>query len=207
MKKLAYGAILAVLASGVTACVTSAEDEFVVSEKTVEPRSGISWVGHPTTLTGDAAIRVGSPLPEALLVNAKMEATSTKTNGRVRIIDTLPSIDTPVCDRQTHILGETKELSPLVDRITISADLPYAQRRFAEEAKLPDVIFWSDYRGGAFGRNTGLVIERNGLLARAVIVVDQKGVVRHLQIVPEITELPDMAKAFAIANKLAADAS
>jgi thiol peroxidase len=174
-----------------------------VTVQTVAPRSEITWVGKPSKLAGEGALRVGAKLPEASLVSLKMEPAVLGGTGRVRVIDTLPSLDTPVCDRQTHILGESTSLDPKIERITVSADLPYAQRRFADESKLQGITYLSDYRGGAFGRATGLQLERNGLLTRAVIVVDGEGVVRHLQIVPEILQLPDMAKAFAVANKLA----
>ena len=123
--------------------------------------------------------------------------------GHVKVINTIPSIDTPVCDRQTHVLGETKSLDPSIERVTISLDLPYAVRRFVEETKLDNINFYSDYRGNEFAHSSGLQIQRNGLLARAVMVVDQNGIVRHLQVVPEITQMPDMDKAFAVANQLA----
>ena len=75
--------------------------------------------------------------------------------------------------------------------------------RFAKEAKLTDIRYLSDYKRGEFGRSTGLLIEGFELLARAVILVDLKGVIRYIQVVPELTELPDMETAFAEAVRLA----
>lgn len=118
------------------------------------------------------------------------------------MIDVVPSIDTPVCDEQTHILGESRQLHPAVARVTISRDLPMAQKRFAEEAKLQSIVYVSDYKSGAFGRLSGLLMKGSELLARAVIVVDQSGTVRHLQVVPNVATLPDMERAFAVANSL-----
>lgn len=184
-----------------SACHTTKE-EFEVTDKTVAPATSITWVGHETALVGDGQLRVGEKFPEVVLTNLKMEAWTIGNAGQVRVIDVIPSIDTPVCEQQTHILSENKQLHPGVERVTISADLPYAQRRFMEEAKLNNVNFYSDYREGQFAKVSGLQIKRNGLLARAVIVLDQQGVIRHLQIVPEITNMPDMAKAFSVANQL-----
>ena len=92
-----------------------------------------------------------------------------------------------------------------VERITISRDLPFAQARAAKEGKFTGMRFLSDYRDGSFGRSVGLLREDSLLLARAVILVDKKGVVRYLQVVPEITHLPDMERAFVEAAKLAGE--
>jgi len=86
--------------------------------------------------------------------------------------------------------------------VTISMDLPFAQQRFAREAKISNVKFYSDYRSGEFGNNNGLLIEPLRLLARAVIVVDKQGIVRYMQVVPEVTQLPDMASAMNVAKSL-----
>lgn len=185
-----------------SACQTPKE-EFAVTTSTVAPRSDITWLGNRTPLVGLGQVQVGQKLPDVMLTNLKMEQAPIGSPGHVKVIDTIPSIDTPVCDRQTHILSETKGLDPTVERVTISLDLPYAQRRFAEEAKIDNLQFLSDYRENRFARASGLQIERNGLLARSVIVVDREGIVRHVQIVPEITQMPDMDKAFEIANQLA----
>ena len=82
---------------------------------------------------------------------------------------------------------------------------PFAQKRFAHEAKLTDLIYLSDYKEADFGRATGLLIEELRLLARSIIVTDKLGVVRYIQVVPEITHLPDMGKAFSVAVELNAE--
>jgi thiol peroxidase len=86
-------------------------------------------------------------------------------------------------------------LPPTVKRIAISRDTPFAQARFAKEAKLEDIQYLSDYKEGAFGRSTGLLIEGPRLLARSILLVDKQGIVRYIQVVPDITHLPDMEKA------------
>lgn len=177
-------------------------NEFEITDKSVTPGSEITWVGKPTKLSGSGELAIGKRLPILELVNSKMETVKLENNGKVKIITSIPSIDTPVCDFQAHKLGETTELKPEVEKILVSMDLPYAQRRFVEQTKLKGLSFYSDYRGLNFAKASGLQIDRNGLLARAVIVVDKEGVVRHLQIVPEITQMPNMEAAFKKANEL-----
>ena len=120
------------------------------------------------------------------------------------MLSIVPSIDTKVCEEQTHYLGEEGDsLPPGVKRITISRDTPFAQTRFAKEAKLDDITYLSDYKEGAFGRSIGLLLDGPRLLARSVIIVDKEGIVRYIQVVPEITHLPDMEEAFRRAVALA----
>jgi thiol peroxidase len=124
--------------------------------------------------------------------------------GSVLFLSIVPSVDTKVCEAQTHFLGEEGDkLSKEVRRITISRDTPFAQKRFATEAKLTDIQYLSDYKEGSFGRANGLLLDGLMLLARSVILVDKKGIVGYIQVVPEITHLPDMEKAFQTAIELA----
>jgi thiol peroxidase len=127
-----------------------------------------------------------------------------KEEGSILLLSIVPSLDTPVCEEQTHYLGEKgKKLPKSVKRIVISRDTPFAQKRFAKEAKLTDLQYLSDYKQGDFGRSTGLLTEGLMLLARSVILVDKQGIVRYIQVVPEMTHLPDMDKAFEKAIELA----
>jgi thiol peroxidase len=127
----------------------------------------------------------------------------TKGTGKVRIISVVPSLDTPVCEQQTHHLSEkNKGLDKMVELITVSVDTPFAQKRFAQEAKIDNVTFLSDYRGAEFGKTYGLFLKDPHLLARAVMVVDKQNTVRYLQITPELTQLPDMEEAFQFARSL-----
>ena len=118
------------------------------------------------------------------------------------MINVVPSIDTKVCEEQTHILGESPNLPANIARLTVSRDLPMAQKRFAAEAKLENIQYVSDYKSGGFGNASGLLMDGSELLARAVIVADKDGVVRYMQIVPDVTKMPDMDKAFTEAKKL-----
>jgi thiol peroxidase len=90
----------------------------------------------------------------------------------------------------------------MVELITVSIDTPFAQKRFAEEAKINNVTFLSDYRGGEFGKTHGLFLKDLHILARAVLVVDKQNTIRYLQITPELAQLPDMEEAFQFARSL-----
>jgi len=163
--------------------------------------ASVSMGGRTLTLLG-ATLEVGKPLPEISLPDSGMNMTALQSlKGRVAILSVVPSIDTKVCEKQTHILSEENEGLD-AQLLTISRDLPFAQKRFAKEAKIANLTFLSDYRDGSFGQATGLLIEESRLLTRAVIVVDKEGIIRHLEIVPDLRQLPDMKKAFQVARKL-----
>lgn len=185
-------------------CLSSCakKDEFVISKESVAPASKIDWLGTDTALLGEGKIGINKPLPEARLVNSSMKEDAIKADGKVKLVSILPSLDTEVCDRQTHILSETKMLNAKIERITVSRDLPYAQSRFAQESKLKNIRYLSDYRYTELGKAFGLEIERNHLLARAILVVDGVGKIRYLQIVPKIYALPDMDAAIQKANEI-----
>lgn len=163
----------------------------------------VSMKGNPLPLSGQA-VKVGEPLPSAIVSAGNLGPVDiAKGDGKVRIISVVPSVDTPTCEAQTHALSEKdRKLADKVEMITISMDLPFAQQRFAKDAKIKNVTFYSDYKTGAFGKNNGLLIDPLRLLARAVIVTDKDNIVRYIQVVPELTELPDMAAAMDAAKAL-----
>ena len=164
---------------------------------------GSSWAdpivtlrGKPMTLRGET-LQVGQTLPSVRLPDRGMNRIDLQSlKGNVTLVSVVPSLDTPTCDKQTHILSEeNKGLDQVAKLITISRDLPFAQKRFAKEAKINNVIFLSDYRDAGFGEATGLLIDENRLLTRAIIVLDRAGVIRYLEVVSELARLPDMEKA------------
>jgi len=108
-----------------------------------------------------------------------------------------------VCEQQTHYLSEKNAgIDKTISLITVSVDTPFAQNRFAKEAKIANVTFLSDFRGGDFGKTYGLLVKDPHFLARAVMVVDKDNVVRYLQVTPELGQMPDMDSAFAAARAL-----
>jgi thioredoxin-dependent peroxiredoxin len=190
----AIGLVLPVLLGG---CTTK-QAPLVIDSTSVVPGTQVVRKGDVIALTG-TGMEVGQKLPNTNLVDAAtMQAVNLGDwRGSVLFLSIVPSIDTRVCEEQTHYLGEEGDTLPAsIRRITISRDTPFAQVRFAEEAKLEDIRYLSDYKQGAFGRSVGLLMDGSELLARAVVLVDKQGVVRYIQVVPEVTHLPDMAEAF-----------
>lgn len=165
----------------------------------------VLFKGSPLMLAG-MGIRSGDQLRDVKLAQADLSLVNivdTKGKGKVRIISVVPSLDTKVCEQQTHYLSEkNKGLDKMVELITVSIDTPFAQKRFAEEANINNVTFLSDYRGADFGKTYGLLLKDPHILARAVMVVDAQNKVRHLQITPELAQLPDMDEAFGVAKSL-----
>ena len=165
---------------------------------------GLTKAGDlPLTLLGPQ-LKVGQMLPDAAVVNQDMkEVKISSFLGQVLIISTVPSLDTGVCSAQTRRFNqEAAALGDSVLILTISNDLPTAQKRFCGAEGIDRVIVLSDYRGQQFGRATGRFAKETYLLARSATVVDQKGVVRYAQIVPIQGQEPDYAPVWEAARKL-----
>jgi len=179
---------------------------FPVSKGSAEAGAGstVAFKGSPLQLEGKP-IKVGDTLRDAKVAGGDLKLVSlTEGKGKVRIISIVPSLDTKVCEQQTHYLSEkNRGLDRDIQLITVSVDTPFAQKRFADEANIRNVTFLSDYRGGDFGRAHGLLVPDLHLLARSVMVVDKDNVVRYLQVVPELASMPDMERAFEEARKVA----
>jgi thiol peroxidase len=219
--KISVCIIISILLFNVTACSvirhatspflrllgisTAGQDEIRIDPGTVLPGTKVTRKGQETMLLGDP-IQVGQKLSSTVLVDAftMQDVDLSREHGKVMFLSLVPSIDTKVCEAQTHyVYEEGHRIAPYIRRITISRDTPFAQKRFAEAAKLTDMQYLSDYKEGLFGRSLGLLMDGPRLLARSVIVVDKQGVVRYIQVVPEITNLPDMEKAFDLALEIA----
>lgn len=188
---------------------TTTQPKIPMDMASAQPGDRVMFQGKAVKLLGPT-ISIGKPLPSVDLVDAMTmsDVDLSKERGSVLLLSIVPSLDTPVCDAQTHYLGEKgNDLSPSVKRIVISRDTPFAQKRFAKEAKLMNLQYLSDYKQGDFGRATGLLTEGMMLFARSVIVVDRTGIVRYIQVVPEMTHLPHMDKAFEKAAELAKSGS
>jgi len=178
-----------------------------VADGSVTPGEGqkVLYKGSPLVLSG-TGIKVGDSLREVQLTQTDLlpiGITDTKGKGKVRIISVVPSLDTPVCEQQTHYLSEkNKGLDRMVELVTVSVDTPFAQKRFAQEANITNVTFLSDYRDVEFGKAYGLLLNGPHILARTVMVVDARNTVRYLQVTPELTQLPNMDEAFSVAKSL-----
>lgn len=212
MRSLAIMVTLICLPLGLAGCQTTAHNTFLYKDMPVSNGTAVAgegnkvlFQGSPQTLVGHG-VRVGDVLRDVKVTQNDLSLVTigeTKGSGKVRIISVVPSLDTPVCEQQTHILSErNKGLDRMVELITVSIDTPFAQKRFAGEAKIANVTFLSDYRGAEFGKTHGLFLEGPSLLTRAVMVIDKTNTVRYLQITPELTQLPDMEEAFQFARRL-----
>jgi len=159
----------------------------------VEERKGIITMrGQPLTLLG-TEIKVGEGAPDfEALANDLSPVKLSSFRGRVCIVSSVPSLDTPVCDTMTRRFNqEVGNLGGDVVVLTISMDLPFAQKRWCGAAGVKNVQTLSDHRDASFGNAFGVLIKELRLLARAVFVVDKEGIVRHIQIVNELTSEPD----------------
>lgn len=205
MSRKARACLVLMLAIAVSACASMSEVKMKTTTQSVDPGTGVTLQGKPFRLLGEP-LKVGKPLPSVELTDAMtMEPVDlSKEKGSILLLSVVTSVDTPVCEEQTHYLGEQgSKLPASVRRIVISRDTTFAQKRFAKEARLENLQYLSDYKTGAFGQATGLLIEQVMLLARAVIIVDPQGIVRYIQVTPEIASLPDMDAAFKKATELA----
>jgi len=148
--------------------------------------------GNPLTLMGKE-LQPGDAAPDFTILDTGLKPFGlSSVRGKVCIISSVPSLDTPVCDMETRRFNqEAANLGPEVAILTISMDLPFAQKRWCGAAGIDRVITLSDHLAAEFGQKYGVLIKELRLLARAVFVVDRQGVIRYVQLVPEIAREPD----------------
>jgi thiol peroxidase len=112
--------------------------------------------------------------------------------GKICILSSVPSLDTPVCDTETRRFNEeASRLGTEILILTISMDLPFAQKRWCAAAGVNKVQTLSDHRDASFGTSFGVLIKELRLLARAVFIVDRQGTLQYSQLVKELTKEPD----------------
>jgi thiol peroxidase len=152
----------------------------------------VKFQGDPLTLTGNE-LKVGDKAPDAeVLANDLSPVKLSCFGGKVCVISTVPSLDTPVCDIQTRKFNEqAASLGNDVVVLTISMDLPFAQQRWCGAANVENVQTLSDHYKAEFGTAYGILIKELRLLARTVFVVDKEGIIRYIEIVEEVTNEPD----------------
>jgi len=151
----------------------------------------VSMRGNPLTLVGNE-VKVGDEAPDfVVLANDLSPVRFSSFRGKVCVLSSVPSLDTPVCNAQTRRLDlEAERLGTDVAILTVSMDLPFAQKRWSDAARMNRVQTLSDHRDASFGTSYGLLIKEFRLLARAVLLVDRDGVIRYIQLVREITDEP-----------------
>ncbi|MCX5675622.1 MAG: thiol peroxidase [Planctomycetota bacterium] len=159
-----------------------------------ERAGAVTFKGRPLTLLG-AEVRIGQAAPDFTALDTGLAPVSLSSlRGKVVVIASVPSLDTPVCDLETRRFNqEAAALGPGVQVLTLSMDLPFAQKRWCGAAGVTNLKTLSDHRDAAFGMAYGVLIKELRLLARACFVVDRQGVIRYIQVVKEVGDEPDYA--------------
>lgn len=163
----------------------------------------VTFKGNPLTLVGET-IREGHKAPDFVVLDQELkELRLQDLKGMIKVISVTPSLDTPVCDLQLRRFNEeAARLGADITVLNISMDLPFAISRFCTAAGIDKVKALSDHRDASFGHNYGLLIEELRLLTRAVVIIDKGDIVRYVEIVKEITNHPDYAKALEIVGTI-----
>jgi thiol peroxidase len=156
--------------------------------------------GNPVTLSGDLPA-VGSTAPDFQLVAGDLSDVTLATYaGKKKLLNIVPSLDTPVCATSTKKFNEAMAGKSDAVALVISADLPFASDRFCKAEGIENVLNLSMMRSTSFAEDYGVLIEDGplaGITARAVVVLDADNKVVYTQLVPEITQEPDYDPALA----------
>src|SRR5471030_2996639 len=165
-------------------------------------RSGATTMkGNPLTLIGPE-LKPGDQAPDFSLVDTGLKPVTLRDTGtHVRIISVVPSLDTPVCDAQTKRFNEEAAKLPGVDILTVSMDLPFAQKRWCGTFGVDHVKMLSDHRSGSFGENYGTLIKELRIESRAIFVVDRHNKIRYVEYVKEVGDHPNYEGAMAAAEQ------
>ncbi|MFY4774592.1 thiol peroxidase [Metabacillus sp. RGM 3146] len=163
--------------------------------------AAVTFKGNPVTLPGNE-VKAGDQAPDfKVLANDLSEVTLADSKGKVRIISVVPSIDTGVCDAQTRRFNEEASKLENVTVLTISNDLPFAQKRWCAANGLENAAVLSDHRDLSFGEAYGVTMKELRLLARSVFVVDSNDQVTYAEYVSEGTDHPNYEAALEAAKK------
>ncbi|MDQ0413005.1 thiol peroxidase [Mesobacillus stamsii] len=163
--------------------------------------ASVTFKGNPVTLLGNE-VKVGDQAPDfTVLANDLSEVTLNDSKGQVRLISVVPSLDTGVCDAQTRRFNEEAANLGNVKILTVSVDLPFAQKRWCGAAGIENVQTLSDHRELSFGQAYGVAIKELRLLTRAVFVVDSNDKVTYTEYVSEATDHPNYEAAVEAAKQ------
>ncbi|WNO60016.1 thiol peroxidase [Rheinheimera sp. MMS21-TC3] len=156
-------------------------------------------------LLGDKA-KLNHPAANFKVVDGNFQTVKlTDFKGKTVLISVVPSIDTGICSLQTKRFNtEVANLPQQVVLLTISTDLPFAQKRFCQQEQVVDMAVLSDAVWRDFGTNYGLLIKDMGILARAVLIIDSKGDLAYQQLVPNLASEPDYTDALNALSRIAA---
>lgn len=163
----------------------------------------ISFGGHPATLIG-THLAIGDRAPVFEVTDQNLQPVSlAQFKDRNVIISVFPSVDTPICALQNiRFNKEAAKLDKDVAIISLSVDLPFAQKRFCAAEHIENVYVYSDYRDLDFGMKYGFVIKEFRLLGRGIVVIDRKRMIRHIEYVQDVSQEPDYDTALKIVETL-----
>jgi thiol peroxidase len=163
----------------------------------------VTHKGNPIHTNGELP-KVGAKAPDFQLTRGDLKDVSLADyKGKKKILNIVPSLDTPTCATSTRKFNEAASKLPNAVVLVVSADLPFAQKRFCTTEGLENVVPLSLMRGKHFAKDYGVFIEDGllaGITARAVVVIDENDQVTYTQLVPEIGQEPDYDKALAAAR-------
>jgi len=164
----------------------------------------VTFRGTPATLVGEVP-EIGAPAPRFTALRADLSTFSLADVGdRAVVINSVPSLDTPVCQTQTRRFNqEAAALGPGVKVLVVSTDLPFAMHRFCATEGIADLETLSDHLECSFGLAYGLLMREFRLLARSVLVIDRSGILRYRELVPKSGQEPDYERALAEARACA----
>lgn len=166
----------------------------------MERAGATTMKGNPLTLIGPE-LQAGDHAPDFSVVDGTLSAVNLeKTGHNVRIISVVPSLDTPVCDLQTKRFNEEAAQMPGVDIVTVSMDLPFAQKRWCGAFGVDRIKMLSDHRSGSFGEAYGTLIKDLRIESRAIFVLDKENVIRYVEYVKEVADHPNYDAALAAAK-------
>jgi thiol peroxidase len=170
----------------------------------VERKGIIKFLDRDVTVIGED-LKPGQIAPEFRVQTQNWDMINglASTAGKVRIIAAVPSLETPVCDRETRRFNqEAASLSKDIAILVISTDLPFTQKRWCGATGIDQVMILSDHLDKDFGAKYGVLLKEVGILRRAVFVVDKRDTVQYVTYMPEIGVEPDYDAVLAAARKL-----
>ena len=173
---------------------------------TIEREHGVTLGGRPFTVLG-AKLEVGQDAPDfSLIANDMSRVSLSDSSGKVRLISVVPSLDTSICDAQTRRFNEAaSDLGEQVAILTVSVDLPFAQKRWCGAAGVERVKTLSDHFDMNFGDAYGTHVKEMRVEQRSIFVVDPQDKVRYVEYVPEIGQHPDYEAALAAVKAVMGD--
>ena len=170
----------------------------------MERKNAVTLKGNPLTLLGDE-VRPGQEAGDFKALDQDLKEKTLKDfKGKIKLIASVPSLDTPVCDLEIKRFNdEAAGASKDVVIIFISMDLPFAQKRFCEAFSINKIKTLSDHRDADFGLKYGVLIKELRLLARAIFLVDKDNIVRYVEYVKEVASPPNYEAALSAIKSIA----